>query len=203
MITTVAQSTMASGCSPAVRSRGPGDGFNQGPRRGESSCAWRRRAAPYELLVATPGRSAGTTRQRMSVLACSVDRAICISALRRFTKIIGGLKPVQRPTRPDAAREPAGRPGPGRRRDRRNLHEHALRRSEILAEQLQTALDNRVIIEQALGVLAERTGLPIPDVFTRLPGLRPQKQNADQRARPRHHRGLHDPRCPAPARQKT
>ncbi len=48
------------------------------------------------------------------------------------------------------------------------MHERALRRSEILAEQLQTALNNRVIIEQALGVLAERTGLGIPDVLTRL-----------------------------------
>jgi GAF domain-containing protein len=48
------------------------------------------------------------------------------------------------------------------------LHERALRRSEILAEQLQTALNNRVSIEQALGVLAERTGLSVPDVFTRL-----------------------------------
>jgi len=48
------------------------------------------------------------------------------------------------------------------------LHERALRRSETLAEQLQTALNNRVIIEQALGVLAERTGLNIPNVFTQL-----------------------------------
>jgi GAF domain-containing protein len=48
------------------------------------------------------------------------------------------------------------------------LHERALRRSETLAEQLQTALNNRVIIEQALGVLAERTGLNIPDVFSQL-----------------------------------
>lgn len=48
------------------------------------------------------------------------------------------------------------------------LHERALRRSEILTEQLQTALNNRIIIEQAIGVLAERTGLDFPDVFTRL-----------------------------------
>jgi len=48
------------------------------------------------------------------------------------------------------------------------LHERALRRSKILAEQVQTALNNRVIIEQALGVLAERTGLSVSDVFTRL-----------------------------------
>ncbi len=48
------------------------------------------------------------------------------------------------------------------------LQERALRRSKILAQQLQTALDNRVIIEQALGVLAERTGLTIAEVFTQL-----------------------------------
>jgi transcriptional regulator with GAF, ATPase, and Fis domain len=48
------------------------------------------------------------------------------------------------------------------------LHERALRRSEILTEQLQTALNNRITIEQAIGMLAERTGLDFPDVFTRL-----------------------------------
>jgi hypothetical protein len=48
------------------------------------------------------------------------------------------------------------------------LHERALRRSEILTEQLQTALNNRIIIEQAVGMLAERTGLNFPDVFTQL-----------------------------------
>lgn len=48
------------------------------------------------------------------------------------------------------------------------LQERALRRSEVLAEQLQTALNSRVIIEQAKGVLAERANLPMSGAFDRL-----------------------------------
>lgn len=38
------------------------------------------------------------------------------------------------------------------------LHERSMRRSDILNEPLQTALNSRVIIEQAKGKLAERLG---------------------------------------------
>ena len=48
------------------------------------------------------------------------------------------------------------------------LQERAIRRSEVLNEQLQSALNNRVIIEQAKGVLAQYGGLTPADAFERL-----------------------------------
>ncbi len=48
------------------------------------------------------------------------------------------------------------------------LQERAIRRSEILNEQLQTALTSRMIIEQAKGVLAQRLGVPVSTAFDRL-----------------------------------
>jgi GAF domain-containing protein len=46
------------------------------------------------------------------------------------------------------------------------LHERELRGHQLLTEQLQRALSSRVVIEQAKGMLAERTGLTLPDAFT-------------------------------------
>ncbi len=48
------------------------------------------------------------------------------------------------------------------------LQERAIHRGEIVTEQLQTALNNRVVIEQAKGVLAQHHGLTMDVAFDRL-----------------------------------
>ena len=58
------------------------------------------------------------------------------------------------------------------------LHERGMRHSDILNEQLQAALNSRVIIEQAKGKLAERLGIDVSQAFTI---LRAQARNQNQR----------------------
>lgn len=58
------------------------------------------------------------------------------------------------------------------------LHERSIRRGDTLNEQLQAALNSRVVIEQAKGRLAERLGLNMDESFA---VLRAQARNHNQR----------------------
>jgi GAF domain-containing protein len=48
------------------------------------------------------------------------------------------------------------------------LQERAIRRGEVVTEQLQTALNSRVVVEQAKGVLAQHHGVDMDVAFDRL-----------------------------------
>jgi hypothetical protein len=50
------------------------------------------------------------------------------------------------------------------------LHRRMIREQEVLAEQLQAALDSRVVIEQAKGILGERLGISVTEAFGLLRG---------------------------------
>ena len=56
------------------------------------------------------------------------------------------------------------------------LHQRILTRSELVNQQLQTALNTRLIIEQAKGVLAERGTVDMDRAFNLLRGHAPQDQ---------------------------
>ncbi|NKQ54014.1 GAF and ANTAR domain-containing protein [Amycolatopsis sp. K13G38] len=48
------------------------------------------------------------------------------------------------------------------------LHERAMRTRDLIAEQLQNAINSRLAVEQAKGIVAERADISVSDAFERL-----------------------------------
>jgi len=76
------------------------------------------------------------------------------------------------------------------------LQERNVRRAETLAEQLQAALNSRVVIEQAKGRLAERLGLDMDQAFAL---LRQHARNTNQRLTDVAHQVIDSPTADFPA----
>ena len=82
------------------------------------------------------------------------------------------------------------------------LQERNVRRSETISEQLQAALNSRVVIEQAKGKIAERHGLDMDQAFTL---LRDHARNTNQRLTDLARNFITSPApdFPPPARQQS
>jgi len=116
--------------------------------------------------------SAADSRSRWPIFAPHASEAgfqmMCAVPLRIRTDVIGALNLFRGTNEPfsgaeiDLAQAMAEAAAIGL------LQERALRERSLLAEQLQAALNSRVIIEQAKGMLAEYLTMPMDDAFTLL-----------------------------------
>lgn len=79
------------------------------------------------------------------------------------------------------------------------LHRRVLVHGTLINAQLQTALNSRVIIEQAKGVLSERSGLDMEQAFIE---LRTRARNANQHLSDTAHAVINSASGSAPARQE-
>src|SRR6185437_8927632 len=77
-------------------------------------------------------------------------------------------EPIQHPDGPAERRRRCGRQAMADVATIGLLHQRSLHEQTVLSEQLQSALESRVLIEQAKGVPAARAALSVAEAFTRM-----------------------------------
>ncbi len=116
--------------------------------------------------------SAADSRGRWPVFAPHASEAgfqmMCAVPLRIRTDVIGALNLFRGTNEPFSSAEMDLAQAMAEVAAIGLIQERALRERNLLAEQLQAALNSRVVIEQAKGMLAEYLTMPMDDAFTLL-----------------------------------
>jgi GAF domain-containing protein len=116
--------------------------------------------------------SAGDSRARWPVFAPHASAAgfrfMCAVPLRVRTNVIGALNLFRGSDEPFTGAEMEIAQAMAEMAAIGLIQERALRERNLLTEQLQAALNSRVIIEQAKGMLAEYLTMTVDDAFTLL-----------------------------------
>ena len=116
--------------------------------------------------------SAAGSRARWPVFAPQASRAgfqvMCAVPLRVRTEVIGALNLFRGSDEPFTGAEMAIAQAMAEMAAIGLIQERAVREGNLLAAQLQAALNSRVIIEQAKGMTAEYLTTTVDDAFTRL-----------------------------------
>ena len=139
-----------------------------------SSSSCRSRKVPAWSASPPVGRSRTSTWRRLDALAGSPSRrggrfgATHALPLRLRGSIIGALNLFSIKTVPLSDDDVAVGQAMADVATIGLLHQRSLHEQTVLAEQLQTALQSRILIEQAKGVLAARAGLSVAEAFTRM-----------------------------------
>ena len=140
--------------------------------------------------------SAADSRARWPVFAPEASDAgfqmMCAVPLRVRTDVIGALNLFRGSDEPFTGTEMEIAQAMAEMAAIGLIQERALRERSLLAEQLQVALNSRVIIEQAKGMLAEYLAMSVDDAFRAAEELRARPQPQALRGR-RRHRQPEDP----------